>query len=182
MAKRDFNKVSPAIWTSRRFRGVGDKAKLHFLYLITNEHVDSGGCYRLPNAYACSDRGIDCEAQMAAVQELIEADMIAVDQVAEYTLIKRWFKHNPLMSPDHAEGTRRRIAVIESDALREEAEAAFIAAEVALKERLEHIEAARAERASKARLRLAHSQDNQGSSGFNSPGLANTRYLNGGGK
>ena len=182
MAERTFTKVSPALWTSRRFRDMGDKAKLHFLYLITNKHVDSSGCYRLPDAYACADCGIDLEAQRAAVQELIAADMIAIDSVAEYVLIKRWFKHNPPMNPDHAAGTRRRIAVIESDVLREETEAAFIAAEVALNERLERINEARAEKALKARLRLAHSQDIQGLSGFNNPGLTNTRFMNGGGR
>lgn len=176
MAERTFTKVSPSLWTSRRFRGVGSEARLHFLYLVTCAHIDSTGCYRLPDAYACADRGIDAATHAAVTAELIAADMIAAD--AEYVLIKRWFKHNPPMSLDHATGTRRRIARIESDALRLECEEAFLEAEVALKERLDQINEARAEKALKARLRPAHSQDNPSASPFGNSSLTNTRYMN----
>ena len=180
MADRTFTKVSHAVWTSRRFRGVGNQARLYYLYLLTNTHIDSTGCYRLPDAYACADCGIDADAHKAATAELIAADMIAVD--AEYVLIKRWFKHNPPMNCDHAEGTRRRIANIESDLLREECEATFTEAETALNERLERISALKAERSAKAELKLVHTRAGKGFGQILGSDLTQTRYMNGGGK
>lgn len=178
MAERLFSKVSPAVWTSRRFRGVGAQARLFYLYLLTNAHIDSTGCFRLPDAYACADCGIDADTHKAATAELIAADMIAIDD--GYVLVRRWFKHNPPTNLDYAEGVKRRIAAIESDVLREECEAAFIEAEAALNDRLERIAQAKADKVIRAKLRLAHSQDSPASTPFGNSDLTRTRYMNGG--
>ena len=123
--------------------------------------------------------GLELSQVLAHVtDELIAADMIAVDD--GYVLVRRWFKHNPPTNLDYAEGVKRRIALIESDALRFECEAAFIEAETALNDQLERIAAAKADKANRAKLRLAHSQDSPTSSLFGNADLANTRYMNGG--
>lgn len=180
MAKRLYTKVSPELWTSRRFRGVDSITQCLYLYLLTNAHIDSTGCYRLPVAYGCADFGINEPAILACLEQLIQADMILHDASAEYVLIRRWFKHNPLTNPDHAEGTRRRVSLIESDDLRQECEAAFCDAEIDLNARLAKVEAAKAERAEKARLRQAQSQAGAASHFPTHTDLAASRYLNGG--
>lgn len=179
MAKRLFTKVSPEIWTSRRFRGVESSTRCAFLYLLTNAHIDSTGCYRLPVAYGCSDFGIDEPAFLSCLKQLILADMISHDADAEYVLIKRWFRHNPLTNLDHAEGTRRLISLIESDALRQECEAAFDDAENELKTRLEKNEAARAERAAKAKLRIAQAHNGNEFPYRPNASLADTKFMKG---
>ena len=178
MAERTFSKVSPALWTSRRFRGVGAEARLYYLYLLTNAHIDSTGCYRLPDAYACADCGINADTHLAVTAELTAADMIALDD--GYVLVRRWFKHNPPTNLDYAEGVKRRIVLIESDVLREECEAAFLEAEAALNDRLERIAQAKTDKALKAKLRLAHSQDSPTSAQYGSADLTRTRFFNGG--
>lgn len=170
MAKRLFSKVSPAIWTSQRFRGVSPMARTFFLYLLTNEHIDSSGCYRLPDAYACCDFGIEQDQLTAVFAELTQADMISRDVDVEWLLIKRWFKHNPPTNRDYAKGTKNRIAAIESDRLREETEAEFADAEAALEARLAEIEASKTERAMKAGLMIGNAF---------SGNLANTDYMKG---
>ena len=180
--KRLFTKVSPALWTSRRYRGVEHLARLYFTYLLTNAHIDSTGCYRLPDAYACSDFGIDAETQTGLVASLVKADLIAVDSAAEYVLIKRWFKHNPLTNADHAKGTKRLIAEIESDSLREDCEAAFAEAEIALNARLEQIDAAKADREQRAKLRAANAQSIHPGSDYSNGRLTNSKYMNPGAK
>ncbi len=175
MAKRLFSKVSPAIWASRRFRGVSPMARNFYLYLLTNEHIDSSGCYRLPDPYACFDFGITQDQLAALYAELSQADMISRDVAAEWVLVRRWFKHNPPTNADYAKGTRKLIATIESDRLREETETAFAEAEAALKTRLAEIAASREERAMKAKL----------ASGYNGIGnpfsgnLTDTGYMRG---
>jgi hypothetical protein len=175
MAKRLFSKVSPAIWASRRFRGVSPMARNFHLYLLTNEHIDSAGCYRLPDPYACFDFGIDQDQLETLYSELSQADMISRDVAAEWVLIRRWFKHNPPTNADYAKGTRKLIAAIESDRLREETETAFAEAEVALESRLAEIAASRAERAIKAKLRSGQHDIGNTFSG----NLANTNYMRG---
>ena len=175
MAKRLFSKISPAIWASRRVRGVSPMARNFYLYLLTNEHIDSTGCYRLPDPYACFDFGINQEQLETLYGELLQADMISRDIAAEWLLVRRWFKHNPPTNADYAKGTRKLIAAIESDKLREETEAEFTEAVVALEARLEEIAASRVERAMKAKLLDGH----HGIGNPHSGNLANTNYMRG---
>jgi hypothetical protein len=146
MAKRQFSKVSPAIWASRKFRGVSSLARNFLLYLITNEHIDSSGCYRLPDAYAAHDFGVETDEIETLYAELVEADLISRDKEAEWVLIKRWFKHNPPTNESHATGTRKLISQIESDTLREETETVFEDAIATLEGQLAEKNARKAER------------------------------------
>lgn len=126
MSAREFSKVSPAVWRSGRFRRLsGHMSKQVYLYFITNSHVNSAGCYALPDLYACAD--LDCEAEVytAARDELLAGELIDHDPDTAEILIERWFRHNPPMNPSHYKGTCRFIADIESDRLREKAEAAL---------------------------------------------------------
>lgn len=176
MARRLYTKVSPALWTSRRFRALGHEARLFYLYLLTNEHIDSTGCYRLPAGYACADFGITPGEFDSLSDELANAGLIAIDPEAEYVRILRWFRHNPPMNRDHLAGTRDRINQIESDTLRGECETDFLEAEADLERRLVAIEAAKVDRAEKARLRVVPHSGHSPSDDR----LANTRYMRGG--
>ena len=47
---REFSKVSPAVWQSERFHSLpSDDGRYVHLYLLTNDHQNSAGCYRLPD-------------------------------------------------------------------------------------------------------------------------------------
>lgn len=123
MSARDFSKVSPNVWRSRRFIGLPEEAKVGFLYLLTNAHVTSAGVYELPPGYACADLVWPEPAYESVLKELVAAEMI--DRDGDVILIERWFRHNPPTNDDHAIGTRRRLQTIESERLREKAVSAF---------------------------------------------------------
>lgn len=126
---RDFSKVSPQVWESERFRALpDDSARLAYLYLLTNGHQNSIGCYRLPVAYACADMGWEASKYLEMLEALALADLIQVDQQTREILILRWFKHNPPTNTKHAQGAFRLVAKIESAALRRKAEADLQAA------------------------------------------------------
>lgn len=125
MSERTFSKISPAIWRSRRFLGLSDRGKVLQLYLLSNAHVSSAGCYELPDGYACADLGWDLSDYLATRSELQDAGMIDVDAELSIILIERWFHHNAPANADHATGCRRRLAAVESERLRDKAIAAF---------------------------------------------------------
>src|SRR5262245_10173630 len=118
---REFTKVSPRLWQSPRFRELQSDAKLVFVYLLTSEHQNSAGCYRLPDGYATADLGWPADQYRKARDELVEAGMIKFDPGASVILIERWFRHNPPMSQDHLTGVERILDRIECDELREAA-------------------------------------------------------------
>lgn len=122
---REFSKVSPAIWRSRRFRNLESDARLVHLYLIACDHQSSAGCFRLPNAYAASDLSWDLQRYRAALAEVVTAGLIAHDEVTEEVFVKGWFRFSPPMNEKHSLGTERLISNIESDTLRAIVEAEF---------------------------------------------------------
>lgn len=130
MSARKFSMVSPAIWRPGRFLSLGDPAaQLLYLYYLTCEHQTSAGCFRLPDGYACADLGWPVERYAAVRADLVTANMISFDAEMATIYVLRWFQHCGAMSDKHATGIRKVIAAIESDGIREQVEADFLAAE-----------------------------------------------------
>jgi hypothetical protein len=126
MSGREWSKVSPALWRSPRFLGLqGSDERLLLVYYMTGDHMNSSGCYRLPDGYAIADLGWTLERYRTARDLLVSAGLISVDQTTEEVFVNRWFKHNPPTNAKHAKGARRLINKIDSDDLRLMAEAEF---------------------------------------------------------
>lgn len=123
--RRDFSKVASAMWHSKRFRSLTDSGKIAFIYLLTNSHVTSAGCYALPDGYACTDLGWPIEEYHASRDELVSAGMIDHDADHQEVLIERWFKHNAPMNLKMAQGTETCINAIESHRLHDKTLKAF---------------------------------------------------------
>jgi len=126
MSKREFSKVSPAIWRSKRFLGLKtDRSRLLLFYYLTCQHQNSAGAYKLPEGYAVADLGWSIDDYRKARVELVNAGLIHYDPETEEVYVAGWFKACPPMNDKHASGTMSRISDIESDALREVLEAEF---------------------------------------------------------
>lgn len=126
MAKREFSKVSPAIWRSKRFLALpSDRARLLLLYFLTSQHQNSAGAYRVPDGYAVADLGWTLTDYQDARADLCEAGLIVFDTDTEEVFCNGWFSVCPPMNDKHASGTMTRIADIESDTVREVVEVEF---------------------------------------------------------
>lgn len=128
MAARKFSMIAPALWRSKRFRALpGTDAQLFYLYTLTSEHMNSAGCFRLPDAYAASDLGWTEDRVETARLANVDGDMLVHDSETEEYFILRWFKHCPPMNKSHRQGTERLMSEIESDHVREATEADYAA-------------------------------------------------------
>lgn len=124
---REFNKVSPKVWRDRKFRALpSNDARLLFVYLITCEHQNSSGCFRLPDGYAVHDLGWEASIYSEKLAEVEASGLVITDAETSEVFICEWFETNPAMSKKHAIGIERIISNIESDKLRELAEAEFV--------------------------------------------------------
>jgi hypothetical protein len=164
---REFSKISPAVWQSARFNNLPSlEGRYLYLYLLTSRHQTSAGCYQLPDGYACTDLGWPIERYTDARRELSEAGLIGFDPEASVVMITRWFKHNPPMSASHLTGIERILERLASDEIR-------MAAQEALRESWESIEAEKAAKASRGRNRTSGPDK-----GPNGPPHLNTSYMN----
>lgn len=101
---RDYAKIYCTLWRSRKFRSLPGDTKLLYLYLHTCPHVNSVGCYVLPEGYATADMEWDVERFRTNIETLIEADLIAFDHTESLVRIVDYLKHDPFANPKHAAG------------------------------------------------------------------------------
>lgn len=126
MANRDFTKVSPNIWRSRRFRSLDSDARLCHFYFLTSVHQNSSGCFRLPDTYAAEDLGWDVEKYVTARDQVVESGLVQRDASTAEVYVLGWFRFAPPMNDKHNIGVKKQIASIESDVLRELVEDEFV--------------------------------------------------------
>jgi hypothetical protein len=119
---REFSKISPNLWRSKRFNGLETaEEKLVFLYLLTCEHQNSAGAYRLPAGYAATDLGMPGKTFETAREGIVNADLVAFDADTDEYVIMRWFKHNPPMNEKHRMGIISLLEKLDSEVLFETA-------------------------------------------------------------
>lgn len=118
---REYTKVSPALWTSRRFLDLSLLEKVGYLFVLTNSHQNSAGCYRLPVGYAAIDLACTADEWVKIISSLVVAEEISFDTKTEELRIRRWFKHNPPMNPDHLKHIEARLRELQSASIRREA-------------------------------------------------------------
>jgi hypothetical protein len=105
---RDYAKISTTIWNSRKFRSLAtDDARLLYFYLHTCQHVNSVGCFVLPDHYAMGDLGWTKDRYLKAMDSLSKAYLVAMDQAENLIRIIDFTKHDPFTNPKHAEGALR---------------------------------------------------------------------------
>ena len=134
---RDFSKISPALWRSKRYKNLtSDEVRYLLHYLLGNVHQTSAGAYHLPDGYAVDDLGWELSRYLRARQELANADLILFDEAESVVLIKRWFRHNPPMNESHFIGIGRILERLPSQMI-------FEAASQAANEAWESVRAAK---------------------------------------
>lgn len=113
---KGFTKVyGEALWGSKRFLAATDKAKLLYVYMLSNSHSNSIGAYRIPDGYALVDLAWSRGEYEAARAELVAVGMIHFDDETSVVYIANWFRHSPPQNEKHAQGCQRMISELESD-------------------------------------------------------------------
>lgn len=126
---REYSKISPSIWQQAQFLKLADDGqRFLYLYLLTNQHQNSAGCYALPVGYAATDLRWSAEKYLAGLGELVRVGLVDFDVERNEILIVGWFESNPPMNAKHYTGTKRMIDLVVSPRLRELAHEAVDAA------------------------------------------------------
>lgn len=74
---RDYGKVHAQFWSGDTMKSLPDDAKFLALYLLTCQHGNLAGVFRLPLAYAADDTGWDLDRLRGAFKLLSEANWLA---------------------------------------------------------------------------------------------------------
>lgn len=119
---REFSKVSPTVWRSKKFRALPSIECRHvYLYLLTCPHANSAGCFDIHPLYAAADLGLTEEQFRDAIDTLSKAGLLEWDGEENTVLIGNWVEFNGPQNPKHALGILSQLSQVSSDTLRAKA-------------------------------------------------------------
>lgn len=118
---RDFCKVNPSLWTSKRFRSLAEEGQRFYLYVLTSPQSNSAGCYRLNNSYACADLAWEKSKFDTVCHTVCESGLLQYDKGEEIIYIDKWFSFNAPANPKHCLKIITELAQIPHVPLRDQA-------------------------------------------------------------
>lgn len=96
--------VSPLYWSDSKVVTWSPEATLLGLYLLTCEHRNLEGLYRMPYAYAQADLRWTEEQIVGAMADLIESGFVAYDYDAQVVFLPKALKYHTPKSDRQVQG------------------------------------------------------------------------------
>ena len=87
-------KVFSDMWISDDFKDLSSDEKVLFLYLLSCDHCNAIGFYRLPIGYINADTGVSAKLIENALESLEKRSMISYDKQTSMVLIHNYLKWN----------------------------------------------------------------------------------------
>lgn len=109
--------VSPLFWMDETINHLDDQGKLLALYLLTCEHRNLEGLYRLPYAYVQADLGWDQATVRGEMGRLIDHDFIRYDEAARVVFLPKALKYHEPKSPKQVQGAVNALQQVPDTAL-----------------------------------------------------------------
>lgn len=81
-------------------RQVSDDARLLALYLLTGQHTNMIGCFRLPDGYVSEDLGWPFERVSKGFDELVINGFVSRDSTSKWVLIRNFMTWNSIENPN----------------------------------------------------------------------------------
>lgn len=107
-----FYQISPLFWTDPKVTAWNDSERCLALYLLTCEHRNLEGLYRLPYAYISADLGHDKDTIAASMETLIRADFCRYDLEAQVVFLPKALKYRQPTTKKHLDGALNDLRAV----------------------------------------------------------------------
>lgn len=97
---RDYGKVHTSFWSSDDTHNLSDDAKLLAIYLLTGQHTNMIGCFRLPDGYVTEDLNWPLERVLKGFGELSKNGFATRDSSSKWVVIHKFLSWNTLDNPN----------------------------------------------------------------------------------
>jgi len=104
--------VSPLFWTDEKVIQFDDQEKLMALYLLTCEHRNLEGLFRLPYAYVQADLDWDAAKTRNGMEHLIERGFVKYDREARVIFLARALKYHEPKSAKQVQGAVNALQMV----------------------------------------------------------------------
>ena len=90
--------IHDTIWTDAYFQTLEPDAKLLFIYLLTNEHLEVSGIYQITARTIANETGLERETVNILMADLINANKIIYSEDEHVVGLVNYHKHNGLIN------------------------------------------------------------------------------------
>jgi len=114
---RDYGKVQSTFWTSNNTRSLSDDGRMLALYLLTGNHTNQIGCFRLPDGYVCEDLSWTKERVLKGFVELFNNGFATRDMDSKWVFIHKYLKWNIIENPNQAKSAVRLFDQVPNESI-----------------------------------------------------------------
>ncbi|MCG7932088.1 MAG: hypothetical protein N0E44_18820 [Candidatus Thiodiazotropha lotti] len=111
---REYGQIQSSYWTHPDIRDLPIETKTIGAYLLTCQHTNGIGCFRMPIGYVSLDLSIGIETVSKGFEELFQKGFLEYDKPSEYVLIPNFLRWNPISNPNSAKARAKEFEVIPS--------------------------------------------------------------------
>ena len=111
---REYGQIQSSYWTHPDIQPLSAETKLIGAYLLTCQHTNGIGCFRIPIGYVSIDLGMGIETVSKGFQELFEKGFLVRDEQSEYVLLPTFLRWNPIANPNSAKARQKEFEGIPS--------------------------------------------------------------------
>jgi hypothetical protein len=107
-----FYPISPLFWTDEKTAAWDEPTRNLAFYVLTCEHRNLEGLYRLPYAYVAADLGWAVDEVSFRMETLIDCGFIKYDPDARVIFLPKALKYHQPTSPNHVKGALNDLASV----------------------------------------------------------------------
>jgi hypothetical protein len=104
---REYGAIHTRYWSWAQEVGLSESSKLLGAYLLTSQHSNSLGCYRIPKGYVSEDLGYSIDRVSKGFLELGKHSFLAYCEDTKYLLLIKYLKWNPIQNAKHGKGVSK---------------------------------------------------------------------------
>lgn len=97
---RDYGRIRTSFWDDDRIKPLSMAEKMVAAYLLTSNHTNAIGCFKLPLAYVADDLGVEAKSLEPIFANLRGAHFIKWCERVPWLWIPNYLKHNPPETPN----------------------------------------------------------------------------------
>ncbi|MGM0549347.1 MAG: hypothetical protein ACQER0_08770 [Bacillota bacterium] len=113
----NYSKVDKSFWHDSKVENWQQQTKFFALYLLTNQHNNSEGFYKLPLAYISFDLNLKTEKVKKMLQQLENDDFISYDYQDSIILITKGLKYNCSKNKNQRQSAYNKITNLRQSSL-----------------------------------------------------------------
>jgi hypothetical protein len=111
---RDYGQIKSSYWTHPDIVNLREVEKMMGAYLLTSEHTNALGCFRLPMAYIHDDFNTLTDEIAARLQALQDCGFLIYDLKTKYLLMPSFLRWNPIPNANSAKARAKEFKQVPS--------------------------------------------------------------------